>query len=243
MIETLLTSNFFSTVLNLILPTHCISCSAVVERGHSHLCVECQSLTQLLEKEDRCAQCFCFLNGTQEWICKKCSKETPVFTGFAAALDYAGPAASLIKGLKYSGQTYLAKGMGAFMVAQFIELEWPLPDLIIPVPLSYSHHLQRGYNQSALLAKECGKLLGKPIANVLRRSNGDFSQAGLSKKQRMKLEGIRFYLKKGCQLEDKNLLLIDDVMTTGTTLKHCAQTLLQEHPKAIYALTACKAVV
>ena len=70
------------------------------------------------------------------------------FHCIAAAFDYVGPAASLVKKLKYGNQPYLVKGMAGYLVAQFNELQWPFPDAIIPVPLSFSHWLERGYNQS-----------------------------------------------------------------------------------------------
>ena len=78
------------------------------------------------------------------------------------------------------------------------------------------------------------------MQHVLKRKSGDYSQAGLSKKQRMDLKGETFIFKTGHDLEDKVILLIDDVMTTGSTLRRCAEALQGGHPKSIYALVLCK---
>ena len=77
--------------------------------------------------------------------------------------------------------------MAAFLVAQLDRLGWPMPDAIIPVPLSFGRWLERGYNQSALLADEMGALLQCPVWNALKRKSGDFSQAALSLEQRKAL--------------------------------------------------------
>lgn len=176
-------------------------------------------------------------------MCHQCQGQVLIFNGLGAAFDYAGPAATLVRRLKYSSQSYLAKGMSAYLVAQLLRFNWPTPDILVPAPMTFTHLIQRGYNQSQLLAIEMGKILNRPVQDVLRRDSGDFSQAGLTKKQRMELKGDRFQLMKGkMSLQDKTLLLIDDVMTTGTTLKHCGQVLQDACPSMVYALTFCKAL-
>lgn len=157
----------------------------------------------------------------------------------AAALEYVGPATTLIKCLKYSKQSYLAKGGGAILMAQFDRLGWPLPDAIVPVPLAWTHFLIRGYNQSALLAKEMAHLLNLPVWEALKRISGDYSQAALNLKQRKQLTLKNFKLKKGFPIADKTLLLIDDIMTSGSTLHRCAEALAKGLPARLYALTLC----
>jgi competence protein ComFC len=158
----------------------------------------------------------------------------------AAAFDYEGPAASLVKRLKYSNQPYLASGMAAFLVAQLDQLQWPLPDALVPVPLSFTHWLERGYNQSSLLAEEMGRLLDCPVWHALKRQSGDYSQAALNLEQRKTLDGSRFRLNSKYSMSEKTLLVIDDVMTSGLTLQRCAETLMTASPASLYALTFCR---
>jgi ComF family protein len=158
----------------------------------------------------------------------------------AAAFNYEGPAASLVKRLKYGNQPYLAKGMAGFLVAQLDRLGWPMPDALIPVPLSFGRWLERGYNQSAVLAEEMGVLLQCPVLHALKRQSGDFSQAALPLEKRKELDGSRFKIIPGCNLENKVVLVIDDVLTSGSTLKRCAEILNEQNPKEMYALTFCR---
>ncbi len=158
-----------------------------------------------------------------------------------AAFDYDGPAASLVKCLKYGNQYYLARGMASFLMVQFDRLKWPMPDVLIPMPIAFTHWLERGYNQSTLLAEEMGRLLQRPVWNTLKRRSGDFSQAALNLEQRKEVNNQHFQVKKGFPLQGKILLIIDDVMTSGLTLKSCTEILYLEDPAALYALTFCRA--
>jgi predicted amidophosphoribosyltransferase len=102
--------------------------------------------------------------------------------------------------------------------------------------------LDRGYNQSVLLAEPFAKMINRPVMSVLKRSKGSFSQAGLNYEQRLKLAPEAFYAVDTELLRDKTVLLIDDVMTTGSTLRCCAEALYKLHPKSVYALTVCRAL-
>jgi predicted amidophosphoribosyltransferase len=81
-----------------------------------------------------------------------------------------------------------------------------------------------------------------PVIPALRRRSGDYSQAGLNQAQRLQLTGSNFELKKGHQFHDKKILLIDDVLTTGSTLRKCAEQLYATYPSNIYGLTFCRAI-
>jgi competence protein ComFC len=158
-----------------------------------------------------------------------------------SAFEYAGPAASLILQMKFGKKPELAKDIAAWMVVQFFRLELPLPDLIVPVPQSFFRRMTRGYNQSELIAQEIGKLLERPVENILKRSIGDFPQTGKSREERENLLEDSFSLKKRFGISDKIILVIDDVMTTGSTLTQCARVLEEGFPAALFALTCCTA--
>ncbi len=227
---------------DLVFPPLCLHCSGIIEHESSYLCSECMEKLQLIDPTERCPLCFSsdYLSGTRH--CSICKPSDLYLHHIASAFDYVGPAASIIRKLKYSNQPYLAKGAGAFLVAQFVQLEWPIPDFIVPVPISTTHWLERGYNQSQLLAESFSLLLDRPLLNVLSRKSGDFSQAGMNRQQRNALVTSSFYLKKELTFYDKTILLIDDVMTTGSTLQRCAEILREGCPKDIFALTCCRAI-
>ena len=171
-----------------------------------------------------------------------CARKASIFDGVASAFDYEGPAKSLIRSLKYSKMPHLSRGIAAYLAAQLSRLEWPWPEVIVPVPVSFFRRMERGYNQSSLIAYQLSKMIKVPVFEALRRRNGDFSQALLGQEMREQLSEQSFNLKKNTELEGKRLLLIDDVITTGTTLVRSAEMLLTLKPTSIYALIACRAV-
>lgn len=227
---------------NLLFPPHCLHCHSAVKNANFILCEDCISKMELIDPLERCPSCFSIEYCQERKKCSDCQPGESGFKKMAAAFDYLGPPATIIRKLKYGNQPYLAKSAAAYLVAQFVKLDWPMPDLIIPVPISFMHLIERGYNQSLLIAEGVSRLLNKPINSPLQRLSGDYSQAGLNFKQRASLKATTLRLRKNHHIYDKRILLIDDVMTTGSTLQKCAEILYEGFPLEIYALTLCKAV-
>lgn len=228
--------------VDLIYPPFCLHCNESLRSTSPLFCDLCLELFVPIDSTQRCPYCFSADFSSESGpCCALCRKTPPHWDRLAAVFEYEGPASSLVKRMKYGGQFYLAKGIGAYLAAYLIGLEWPLPDYIIPMPMASFKKLERGYNQSKLLADVVGELLNRPVKDVLTRLNGDFSQAALSVKDRMQLNSEAFSLKNDTDLYDKNILLIDDVVTTGSTLKCCCEVLRGSCPAHIYALSFCKA--
>lgn len=227
----------------LLFPPLCIHCSSALPKGEKIFCKSCLKILELIDPTERCP--FCFTADFQQapFFCPECSKRDPIFDRLAAAFDYWGPAATLVRRMKYCNQPYLSNGCGAYLAAQWVQLKWPKPDFIIPTPLSFMHFINRGYNQSLLLCQALSEILQTPTANILKRKSGDYSQAALDWHQRIQSEKWQITIKKNKpNLTNKTLLLIDDVMTTGTTLRKCGEILLEEAPAQLYALTLCRAI-
>lgn len=225
--------------LHLVFPTKCIHCHTLLSPDSTILCYSCATLLEMIDPEERCPTCF-NLQADLSFLCHHCIDYPPLYSGSASAFDYEGPAASLVKCLKYKNQPYLSQGMGAFLCMQFDQLGWPTPSALVPVPLSFSHWLERGYNQSELLANELGQLINVPVWNVLKRKSGDFSQAALTLEQRRELSSQRFRLNSSYSVKGETLLIIDDVMTSGSTLQRCAEILNANGAGPLYALTFCR---
>lgn len=225
--------------LHLIYPSTCIHCNESLPPDSAILCSPCGSLLELLEPAERCVRCF-NLKADAEAHCKHCAKHPTLFYRTGAAFNYIGPPATIVKKMKYGCQPHLAKGAGAFLIAQFERMDWSLPDAIMPVPITFFHWLERGFNQSVLLANELAAALQIPVWNALQRTGASVSQAGLTLEQRKLLEKKQFKLKGNYPIEDKNILLLDDVMTSGTTLQRCAEVIYEKCPQSLYAFTFCK---
>lgn len=238
-----LLQRFGKSFLDLLYPPLCLHCQECLEEDCYIFCRTCSLLLEQIDPATRCPICFSVdFNQELKRCNSRCKQDLKHFKRMASVFDYAGPPASLVKYLKYGGQDYLAKGGGAFLAAQFLVLDWPMPDYIIPMPMARLREWERGYNQSVLLAESFAKLIDCKISNCLRRKSGDFSQAGLDFQQRLNLKSDSFYVKDGDCLHGKVILLIDDVMTTGSSLNCCAEVLIPYFPEAIYALTLCRTI-
>ncbi len=227
------------SLLHFVYPSKCLHCRALLSPEPIVLCHDCSSSLELINPEERCPRCFHFLSDEGE-LCQICIKYPSLYAGIASCFEYEGPAGTLIRQLKYYNQSYLAQGMGAFLVAQWERLHWPIPDVIVPVPISFLRWMERKYNQSDLLAQEMSRFLRCPTKNVLRRKSGDYSQAELSLEQRRQLQDDRFSFHHSFSLKNKVVLVVDDVVTSGHTLHRCAQILKEQEPTALYAITFCK---
>jgi len=235
--------NLIKSFADLLYPPLCLHCNEPLNKNNTHYCDHCLTLMVPIEIQERCPFCFTAdFNHENDRCCSVCKEQPPTTERMGAVFDYEGPAATLIKFLKYGGQPYLAKGAGAYLTARFLELEWPMPDYIVPMPMAPLRRFERGYNQSALLAEVVADMLGRPVYDLLKRRGGDFSQAGLNHRQRLQLKREAFSVKEGVRIHDKTLLIIDDVMTTGSSMRCCAEILQELYPGPIYALTVCRAM-
>ena len=226
---------------NFFYPIFCLSCHKKIFDTHLLLCKQCIALLELIQPEERCPSCFHDLEGGHgRQACTSCKGKDHFCDYIACSFDYHSPARHLIHELKYRDRPYLAKGLSAFLFLQFVELKWPEPDYIVFIPQSFSKYLQRGYNQSELLAKEFANFVKKPVINLLYKKTSTPSQMQLGGAQRKALPSSIFQLRNAPIIEDKVILLIDDVYTTGATIEAAAEQLQKGYPHRVYALTVLR---
>lgn len=229
----------WNSFCDLCWPPSCFHCQEnAIHRDHL-LCESCAQQMEMLDLDYRCKRCFSIKDPALP--CFECLQSRSPFCAIASVFDYEGPASTLVKQLKYGHYAFLAEAMGAYLTLQAMKLNWPIPDYIIPTPLSALKLLSRGFNQSEQLAISMTKSLKSEVFLALGRCSGDYSQAGLSRDHRMLLNKKSFVLLDAQKIQNKIIYLIDDVLTTGQTLQVCGEVLQQASPKAIYGLTFCKA--
>ena len=114
-------------------------------------------------------------------------------------------------------------------------------DIIIPVPISSKRNRERGYNQSTLIARELSKKTGlQLVKNALYKNKNIIEQSKLSREERVKnIQGV-YSIKNNDVLENKKILLIDDIFTTGSTVNECCKVLLTAKPSEITVVTIAK---
>ena len=190
-------------------------------------CSHC--LSTLARVENQCRRCALVLPHSVE-LCGVCSQRPPAFDSADAAFIYRQPIAGLIQRFKFNGD--LAAGR---LLAQLMAIElghnrpnsaMPQAELMIPVPLHRDRQWRRGFNQAQLICRDLRQALGITWAPILKRHRSTRTQSDLPAKKRAGNVAGAFrvaHLPSGL----RHAVLVDDVMTTGTTLNECARVLKQ----------------
>jgi ComF family protein len=174
-----------------------------------------------LDAEGRCALCRFGLRGFDAAYC------------FGA---YEGVLRELIHLYKYGRVKTLARPLGALLAAALPREE--RFDAVTPVPLHWRRQWQRGFNQSDLLARTIARRCGIPVIQALKRVRPTVAQAGLSNTGRRQNVAAAFRPRR--TVEGKRILLIDDVMTTGSTAAACALALKRAGAAKVALLTVAR---
>lgn len=207
-------------LLQNFIPYTCVLCHAKSDQ-QIDLCSHCQH--DLPYWQHGCCKCGTVLNG-HEKICGDCLRETPPFDYTFALCDYVAPIAKLILDLKFQHQLIYAKILGELMAEKLKHRREKLPQCIIPVPLSKKRLRERGFNQAIELAKPISKCLHIPTEiNCCWRTRHTEAQAMLLAKHRHKNIKNAFVVKES--LKAKHIAIVDDVVTTGHTIRELSRML------------------
>jgi ComF family protein len=177
-------------------------------------------------------------------LCGPCGDEPFVFDQARSFGLYEGALREIIGQFKYRGLLPLAKPLGNCLTHALdrLELDGGSIDLILPVPLHRTRERQRGFNQAAMLAARIGRLRGLRVAgrDCVRIRNTP-PQTGLGRAERRKNVKGAFAVPKPERVRGLNVLLVDDVMTTGATADSCARALNDAGAKGVWVLTLARA--
>lgn len=175
-------------------------------------------------------------------MCMSCLTEKPEFTLGRAALLYDDASRDMILGFKHADQTHYVVSMVPWLMQAGRDL-WPRTDMVIPVPLHPLRLLRRRYNQSALMGRAVAMAAQKPfVPDILRRVRSTPVQGHLNARDRQKNVAAAFAVLPRFldRIRGKNIMLVDDVFTTGATLNECARTLKKAGASEVYVLTLAK---
>lgn len=190
----------------------------------------------------RCAFCHDFLETSREGVCAHCRtglpfaqnggrQHFPFIPACVSPLNYEGNVRESLLRYKFGGATGYAKVYGR-LVAETVRTELPgAYDIVTWVPLSRKRLRERGYDQARLLAKATAKALGMPLTPTLYKQRNTQPQSGTG----------AYRMKKGADVTGKRVLLIDDIVTTGSTLLECARVLGKAGAEQVVCATVARA--
>ena len=221
--------NPIAHVLNYLLPLRCQLCE---ELADTVLCSQCAH-DFVLTNAHRCRQCGIQLfDSKHEQKCGECLKNPPSFDYTIVGTDYVPPVDELVQRLKFGHQLSIALLMAITIRESIItKHNRPLPLLITPVPLGRQRLIERGFNQSWEIARHLSVLLGVPgQARLLSRIRETQAQSLIPLAQRYANTRSAFVTNPSFtgQIRDQHVGIVDDVMTTGTTLNEIAKTLKRQ---------------
>jgi len=215
----------------------------------SYLCPECFDDCRPIAPP-LCSQCGRMYTSriVGDHLCGDCIEVTKPFRKARAWGAHEGALLRVIHSFKYHHQTFLARPLGILLYDAF-QAHWHSDDIdvIIPVPLHPKRLRQRGFNQSRLLighwpSDADGATVGRPTSDWLIRTRWTRSQTGLRRKERQANMRGAFALQGRPPLASKQVLLVDDVYTTGATVTECARVLLAGGARRVDVLTLARAM-
>jgi ComF family protein len=240
-IENLFQPKFLARrLLDTMLPPNCLACDTPVE-DDGQFCLPCFRRANFITAPC-CACCgvpLPYAAGAGGW-CPACEAFPPAFTQARAALRYDEIAQRLILPFKYADRTEAARGIACLMLRPGAAL-LAAADVLVPVPLHPSRLRARRYNQAALLAQRLARLSALPcVPDALTRNKATAPLEGMGLSARQAELQNAIGLRANFPAAGKTILLIDDVMTSGTTASACAAALLAGGAARVNVLTAAR---
>ncbi len=228
-----------SQIAKLLFPSACVGCGCLVSQTGT-VCAQCWNELRFIEKP------YCPVMGLPfeydlgtRFLCAEAIADPPPFRRLRSAVAHSGAAQRMSVLLKYYDRTDLAPWMARWMHRAGIELIKEA-DIVIPIPLHARRFWLRRFNQSAELARNIAKLSGVDFyPEVIVRSRSTLQQTGLGTKERRRNVDGAFKVpeKHRIHIQGRSILLVDDVYTTGATVKSAARTLMRHGAKQVDVLT------
>ena len=203
-------------LLDLVLPEHCVAC----KREGSYLCADCEADLPPLQKP----YCFLCAGPRVPQLCDSCRRSAPAFDSVRAPYVFRDSARRIVHDLKYRHIRIAAPHIARLLAAYLERNPYPV-DTLCPVPLHPRRERSRGFNQSELIARELSRITGIPTDDdALRRTRNTHAQVSMESPEDRRRNIVGAF-ECSTDMEGRRLMLIDDVVTTGSTMSECADAL------------------
>ncbi len=232
----------FRAIVALLYPPACAICSAKLD-DYQYLCRECEAKLVRI-KPPFCSKCSEPFPGaiTTPFDCANCAHRTLYFENAVSAFRSHGLARRVILDFKYGGQIHLRHLVASWLFTALEDerLRSREFDLIVPVPLHAARERERGFNQATLLAELLSTHMSIEARQVLERIRYTTTQTAFDRTERMENLRGAFRLQKNVDVRRLRILLVDDILTTGSTLSECARILRRGGARSVHAATAAR---
>jgi len=240
---TLQKSELFQAAVSLLYPATCAICREQVRAGQ-YLCDGCEGKIVRIVRPfcETCSEPFEGSINTA-FSCANCAHRTIHFDAAVAAYRGRGIVRDVIHEFKYNRQIHLRHLVARWLRAALDDerLRGQQFHVVVPVPLHPARQRERGFNQATLLAQLLSAHAAIPCRPLLKRIRYTTTQIALDRSERMENLHNAFRLRKNADVRGLRMLLIDDVLTTGSTLSECARVLKRAGAKSVHAATAARA--
>ena len=207
---------------------------------------------EVFEKERFCDECKKSLPYNDGPICEHCGRKTVAFTTYCStcksvltdldkcrsAFSYEYPMSKLIKDAKYNNAKYLIEYFAEQLALVYFQ-NYFNADYLVYIPMTKKAEKKRGYNQSQILSTKLSTLINVPVLEAVKKVKETERQATLSRVQRLKNLDNAFRVVDKKAVKDKNILIVDDVTTTGATAQVIANRLKKAGAKTVNLITVC----
>jgi len=174
--------------------------------------------------------------------CLRCRQTLPAFDRACAWGAYGKELRQLIRHFKYAGHPRLSDLLAGLMFNASAGRKWPRPDGLVPVPSHHKRLARRGFDPALLLARGLSGRLNVPVLSVARRIRRTAPQFGLDEESRRRNLKSAFRIQGKMKLKNSSLWIVDDILTTGTTVGELARALRGAGAKTINVLVVARAV-
>ncbi len=231
--------NILQTFLGLFFPKICLSCDERLSENEQFICSSCFKSLKFLEN-------ICPVCGAPKTTvkCQTCRTNEFLFDEARSVFMFKKIVQKIIHEFKYNEMIRVAKFMG-LLSREYLERFQPFGhiDYIVPVPLHKVRKRSRGFNQAEYLTREISKNMNwDNLPKLIKRQRFTETQTKLNKDQRKKNVSLAFKINPKYDINGKNILLVDDVFTTGATVNSITSALKEKHANKVFVFTIGRAL-
>lgn len=229
-------------LLSLLYPPHCASCGADTAAG-AQLCAACAGLARKIEAPfcQRCSEPF---DGaiTGPFTCANCADRTLHFDCAVSRYLSRGVVREFVHRFKYDRHFYLRHPLTDWLAEALDDdrIRAQPIDALVPVPLHSARLREREFNQAEVLARLLARRTGTPLLGALKRIRYTTTQTRLDRHERMENLRNAFRVRQTSAVQNRHLVLVDDIFTTGSTVDECARVLRAAGAASVRVLTVAR---